>query len=74
MVEMETTKMTTLNDGSRKYSPSVYKAITEYWNVPLDDNAMNTIDALTKDTVLSDFLAWEGIIGYTTAIMSIVKA
>ena len=72
---METKKMTTLNGGSsRKYSYRVYKAITEYWHVTFDDYAMDIIDDLTNDEVLADFLAWEGIIGYTDVILSIVKA
>ena len=66
-------KMTTLTDG-RKYSYRVYMALTEYWSVSCDDHAMDIIDSWSKERVLSDFLEWEGIIGYDNAIMSIVKA
>ena len=71
---MEKEKMTTLNAGSRKYAYGVYKAVAGHWDVPLDDHAMDIIDALTKEEVLADFLAWEGILGYTDKILSIVNA
>ena len=67
-------KMATVNDGSRKYSHRVYEAVAGHWDVPLDNYAMDIIDDLDTDEVLADFLAWEGIIGYTTVIMSIVNA
>ena len=70
---MQENKMTTLNNG-RKYSYRVYKAVANYRDLPLDNYAMGYIDACSKEQVLADFLAWEGIIGYDTAIMSIVNA
>ena len=71
---MRVEKVTALNAGFRKYAHSVYKAVADYRDLPLDDYAMNIIDALTKEEVLADFLAWEGIIGYTDKILSIVNA
>ena len=62
------------NTGLRKYSHSVYKAVAEYWGLPLDDYAMDIIDMYDKERVLADFLKWEGIFGYTDAIMSIINA
>jgi hypothetical protein len=71
--KMETTKMTTVT-GGRKYSYRVYKTLTEYWHMEFNDHTMDIIDTFPKEQVLGDFLAWEGIIGYDTAIMSIVNA
>ena len=70
----KTEKVTTLNAGSRKYSYRVYKAVANSHDVPFDSNAMDIIDTYTKEEVLADFLEWEGIIGYTNTIMSIVNA
>ena len=70
---MEMTKKTTLN-ADRKYSYSVYKAVANYRDLPLDNYAMDYIDACSKEQVLADYLEWQGIIGYTNAIMSIVNA
>lgn len=69
---MDKEKMTTVN--GRKYSYRVYKAVAAYRELQLDEYAMDTIDASTKGEVLSDYLEWNGIIGYTNAIISIVKA
>jgi hypothetical protein len=63
-----------MDKKERKYAYSVYKAVANHWNVAFDECAMDIIDALPKDEVLADFLAWEGIIGYTNTIMSIVNA
>ena len=67
-------KVTTTSTSIRKYSHSVYKAVAEYRGLPLDDYAMDIIDTNTKEEVLADFLKWEGIFGYTDAIMSIINA
>ena len=66
--------VTTTSTSLRQYSHSVYKAVAEYRGLPLDDYAMDIIDTNTKEEVLSDFLKWEGIFGYTDAIMSIILA
>lgn len=67
-------KVTVLNTSIRKYSHSVYKSVAEYRGLPLDEYAMDIIDTNTKEEVLRDYLKWEGILGYTDAIMSIVNA
>ena len=67
-------KVTITSTGLRKYSRSVYKAVAEYRGLPLDDYAMDIIDMNDKESVLRDFLKWEGIFGYTDAIMSIINA
>jgi propanediol dehydratase large subunit len=71
--KMQDGKMVTVTE-SRKYSYRVYKVLTEYWHMEFNDHAMDIIDTFSKEQVLGDFLAWEGIIGYDTAIMSIVNA
>lgn len=67
-------KVTVLNTGLRKYSHNVYKSVAEYRGLPLDTYAMDIIDTNTKEEVLADFLKWEGIFGYTDAIISIMNA
>ncbi len=58
-----------------KFRTSVYEAIRQYNNLDENDSSMDTlIDAWPIDQVLSDYLSWEGIYGYTESILDIIKA
>ena len=71
--EMDKETMATSTDG-RKFPYRVYKAVAAYRGLQLDEYVMDIIDASTKEEVLNDYLEWNGIIGYTCAIMSIINA
>ena len=58
----------------RKYPLSVYSAVSEYRGLVCDHYAMDIIDCNPKEEVLSDYLAWHGIRGYTITIVTIMKA
>ena len=58
----------------RKYPLSVYSAVAEYRGLACDQHAMDIIDKNPKEEVLSDYLSWHGIRGYTNTIVNIMQA
>jgi len=54
-----------------KYNNSVYSALKEIAKCDGDVLTNETIDNMARYTVLSKYLEWEGIIGYTSTIANI---
>ena len=61
-------------EEKRKYPYKVYEAVAEYRGLVCDTYAMDIIDCNHKAEVLSDFLNWNGIRGYTITILQIMNA
>ena len=61
-------------EEKRKYPYKVYKDVAEYRGLACDTYAMDIIDKNPKEEVLSDYLSWHGIRGYTNTIVNIMQA
>ena len=58
----------------RKYSPEVYESVCEIHNWGNDEISKILIDYMSLQEVLTDYLQWQGILGYSGKIMDIINA
>ena len=57
----------------RKYNPEVYESVCEVRNWGNDEISKILIDYMSLQEVLTDYLQWQGILGYSGKIMAIIN-
>jgi hypothetical protein len=58
----------------RKYTSEVYESVCEMQAWEDDEASRNLIDSMPVWEVLDDFLQWNGVIGFSEKIISIINA